>query len=613
MRRAIVSSMIAACFWICHDRVQAHDDAGPLVWETFDQTVDIGSDGSATKTVIQTVRPLTPDGVQAISIVPFPVSRSLQRFELLEGWVETPKGRKVRIDPRRIITQAPPFAAQTGTLSDVELKVITVPQLAAGGRLHLAVRITQQTPYFPGRFFDPVVYLPYLPRQQSTATYRVPAGADLKVGLRDWGAQPVVEEGGRKVYRFTLPAQSYRPPQEGLLFPTEWAPFLVASSFTDWADVARAYQSRADAAETSNAAIRALAAKLTAGLSTDRDKAKAITDWVRDNIRYVNIALELGGFVPVPAADVLANGFGDCKGHTTLAIALLKAAGVEAGPALVNLMDVYAEPLVPYPAFNHVVVHLPTLNMVVDTTARYARFGEVHEKLQDKFALLTRSGQTIRTPRAGEQPNAYLNRYDLVIDEKGRLSGATATRTTGAPAITARADLARFATLDKAAVAGEMMSENGASGSGRIDVGADGEVLTGQFRLTAPVDVSGTAAIQLPYAISFYNVQDIARQAGAEPNTAPWPCEPTRITDTFTLKLPPALKVVALPKPMSVDTSLIRYQSRYSVEGDTITAVRDYESRYPSHACTPQQDIEATGAKQEVARDVAAQILIAPR
>ncbi|MFN7399332.1 MAG: DUF3857 domain-containing protein [Sandaracinobacter sp.] len=146
---------------------------GPLVWEGFDQTVDVNPDGSGTKTITQTVRPLTPDGVQAISIIPFPVSRSLQRFELLEGWVETPEGRRVRIDPRKVITQAPPFAAQTGTLSDVELKVITVPQLAAGGRLHLAVRITQQTPYFPGRFFDPIVYLPFLPRQQSTATYRV--------------------------------------------------------------------------------------------------------------------------------------------------------------------------------------------------------------------------------------------------------------------------------------------------------------------------------------------------------------------------------------------------------------------------------------------------------
>jgi hypothetical protein len=585
---------------------------GPLVWDSYEQVMDVNPDGSSAKTVVQVVRPLTAEGVQAISMIPFPVSKSLQRFELLQSWVETAGRRRIPLDPRSIITQAPPYAAQAGTLSDIELKVLPIPQLALGGTLHLAVRITQHKPYFPGRFFDPVVYLPYAPRQQSSVTFRAPASMNLKVGQRDWTVLPLVQEGDRQVQRFTLPAQSYRPPQQGVLFPTEWAPYLVASNFADWADVARSYQSRANAAEVPDDAIRALAGKLIAGLNSDRDKARAITDWVRDNIRYVNIALDLGGFVPAPATEVLAKGFGDCKGHVALAIALLRAAGVDAEPALVNLTDVYAEPLVPHPAFNHVVVHLPTLNMVVDTTARYARFGEIHAKLQDKFALLTRSGKTIRTSRAGDQPNGYFNDYELTLDANGIISGTTRTRTTGAPAVEARATLAGLAPMDKAKAASEMMSENGAVGSGTIAIADNGDTLEGRFALSAPIEVGGTVGVQLPYAISFYNVQDIARGGGMEPNSVPWPCEPTRIVDRFRLMLPTGVKAQALPKPMTIDSPLIRYSATYKIEGQSIIAIRDYESRYPSNACTPEQDRQATVIRQQIARDVAAQIILAP-
>jgi Domain of Unknown Function with PDB structure (DUF3857) len=195
MKPAISSLLL--CFIAAETSKAGDAPSYPLVWDSFDQTVDLYADGSATKTVTQTVRPLTAQGVQAISMVPFPVSKSLQRFELLESWVETPDKRRILIDPRSIVTQAPAFAAQAGTLSDVELKVLPVPQLAVGGTLHVAVRITQHKPYFPGRFFDPVVTLPFLPRQQSIVTYRSPAGMNLKVGQRDWTPLPMTQDGER--------------------------------------------------------------------------------------------------------------------------------------------------------------------------------------------------------------------------------------------------------------------------------------------------------------------------------------------------------------------------------------------------------------------------------
>jgi hypothetical protein len=603
----------AALFAAVATNAQNPVSTGPIVWDNFEQIIDANSDGSLTRTIIQDVRPMSPEGAQGLSMIPFPVSRSLQRFELLEGWVQLPDGKKVPLDPATIITQAPPFAAQAGTLNDIDLKVLPIPQLAPGGRLHVAVRITQHTPYFPGRIAEGAPYLPFARTNPAVVTIRTPAAMPLKVGLRDWTATPVVSDGDKIVRRFTLPAQPFRPPEPGALLATDWAPNLVLSNFADWADVARGYQSRANAAEVPDAAITALAAKLTAGLRTDRDKAKAITDWVRDNIRYVNIALDLGGFVPVPASEVLAKGFGDCKGHTTLTIALLKAAGIDAGPALVNLMPTYAEPQSPYPAFNHVVVHLPGLGLFVDTTARYARFGELHQQLQDKFALLTRTGQTVRMPMQGEQPDTYESRYDLAINTKGEISGTSETRATGNPAIMSRGQAAQAAAQDQAQFARQLMAGNGSAGTATVAFSSDGAVLKGDFKLATPVDLGSTAAVRLPYAIALLDAADVSKEAGGVARTTPWGCAPTKLSERFTLKLPDNVTLVALPKAASVDTPLIRYTSSYSIAGNIITATREYQSRYPSKACTPAQDQEANAAKQQIARDVAAQIIIAPK
>lgn len=59
------------------------------------------------------------------------------------------------------------------------------------------------------------------------------------------------------------------------------------------------------------------------------DKANAIADWVRQNIRY--IAIEHGEFGTRPdlAANVLAKRFGDCKGSANLTRMMLRAAGID--------------------------------------------------------------------------------------------------------------------------------------------------------------------------------------------------------------------------------------------------------------------------------------------
>ncbi len=64
--------------------------------------------------------------------------------------------------------------------------------------------------------------------------------------------------------------------------------------------------------------FRAKLHELTAHCTTDRDKVKAIYDYLAKTTRYVSIQLGIGGLQPIAAADVCRTGFGDCKGIVQL-------------------------------------------------------------------------------------------------------------------------------------------------------------------------------------------------------------------------------------------------------------------------------------------------------
>jgi len=77
-------------------------------------------------------------------------------------------------------------------------------------------------------------------------------------------------------------------------------------------------------------AIRAKATELTAGLTGDDEKIRALYAFVSARIHYVALSFGIGRYRPHPAEEVLDNEYGDCKDKHTLLAALLKAAGYDA-------------------------------------------------------------------------------------------------------------------------------------------------------------------------------------------------------------------------------------------------------------------------------------------
>ena len=64
---------------------------------------------------------------------------------------------------------------------------------------------------------------------------------------------------------------------------------------------------------------------------------QAITRFVRNEVSYLAIEFGHRAIIPKPALQTLNDRYGDCKDQSTLLCNMLRAAGIEARPALVRL------------------------------------------------------------------------------------------------------------------------------------------------------------------------------------------------------------------------------------------------------------------------------------
>lgn len=164
--------------------------------------------------------------------------------------------------------------------------------------------------------------------------------------------------------------------------------------------------------------------ELTAFCKTDREKVKVVYDYLAETTRYVSIQLGLGGLQPIPAAEVFRTGFGDCKGLSNYARAMLKALGISSVYTVISTVN---KRLIPNFAsvnqMNHVIlqVPLPQDTLWLECTNPQLPFGYVHEGIGGHDALLVtpEGGRVYRLPTYQDSLNTQKIHATVVMASDG--------------------------------------------------------------------------------------------------------------------------------------------------------------------------------------------------
>ena len=228
---------------------------------------------------------------------------------------------------------------ELATLDGVLTAAMQPEGLQVGDVLDVAFTLKHHDPALGGRSQTLTGDLVPIPIAHLHIRQVWPAGKAMRWKETDGIAAPVVTKtaDGTELVVDVTSAERAEPPKQA---PPRFSNvgLLETSEFSDWSDVAAVMAPLFDKAATlkPDSALNAEIAKIKAASSDPKAQAAAALRLVQDNVRYVYLGINDGGYVPAPADVTWARRFGDCKGKTALLIGLLKGLGIDAEPALVN-------------------------------------------------------------------------------------------------------------------------------------------------------------------------------------------------------------------------------------------------------------------------------------
>lgn len=427
-----------------------------VVVEKMATNISFSADGARDWRQTLAVRVQSEGAVRQFGILAFSYSSGSERMQIEYVRVRKADGSVVATPDSSVMDAATQVATDAPTYSDLRQKQVPVTALAVGDVLEYSVHSTQDKPEFPGQFWYEQAFDEDAVVLSQTLEITLPKDKYVQVVSPDLKAE-MHEENDRRTYKWSHSHLQPSDPDKKPPAVEKDAPKVQITTFKSWEEVGNWWATLASPQAVVSPAIQNKADELTAGLSSNSDKAHAIYSYVAMKYRYISISLGEGRYRPHTAAEVFANQYGDCKDKHTLFTALLKAAGIQAWPALIGAGLKFNDS-VPSPAqFNHVITVLPQDGkyLWLDTTAEVAPFGFLIATIRDQQALLIPTGGKAVVQKTPAEP-ATPARDSIVVksalSEDGTLTGRFEFKLTGDNALLFRSAFRQLAPIQWQAV-----------------------------------------------------------------------------------------------------------------------------------------------------------------
>ena len=581
--------------------------------ERIAKTLIVNPDGGYRETTEIGVRIETPQGINSSGAQRIAYSSSRETLQSVEAWIIQPDGSKTTV-PSDSIRAQDETAGSSSEFSDTKYKVIVFPQVRVGSRLYRRWATFVHTPLFPRQFFLDLTLSPRVKVDHWEVDITLPAGKPLYVEKR--GVEGGLESRTAHAdhYHFTYERPTSTAPDNDAVSEDDYADLLRVSTLPDVLAVGRLYQDNAAPKAAVTDRVRTLALSLTTGLTGERDKARALYDWVSRNIRYVDIVLGSGGYIPHSADEVLTNEYGDCKDHAVLLQALLAAAGIKSVSALINFGSSYTLPKVgSFELFNHVITYLPSLDLYIDSTAQFAPFGVLPFDETDKPALLTSLGLLGRTPRTHADANVTRTKVSMTIRSDGTIEGTSMATVSGTSEIPSRSAWFSDRGYPEDQVVKGILRQFGETGSGSINHVDPEDIdkpywVEGHFQLDPVANMPGRGAMRVPVGLTPGSLAGMAAYTLSVSQGHLWPCASLTISDSYSIQFPSNVLITSIPDGMAYRDDQIDFRSSYRRTGRQVLVERTLVVDRPSQVCNAEDLERWLAFHVKLQRDLRSQI-----
>ena len=130
----------------------AATDAQPTVIKVLTSDVTVAADGSSSQIIHAELTANNDAAAMQLAQIRVPFNSAMQTFELVEAYTLKPGGAKIPADAGAVYEQSPQ-GAPVPLFTDQRVKVIVLPQFAAGDTAVYTVKFVAAHPYFAGQFF----------------------------------------------------------------------------------------------------------------------------------------------------------------------------------------------------------------------------------------------------------------------------------------------------------------------------------------------------------------------------------------------------------------------------------------------------------------------------
>ena len=624
MRRACLAQavlgttvfMVVPCVALLAGPARAAD--APVAFRQLHEDIVVQPDGRAVETIHMAVAAGNDGGARNIAQQTLPYIDGLERVELLDGFTMKADGRRLPVGEGAVRQQLAPGSPNLPQYSDLKRVVAVFPDVQAGDSVELTWRKTILQPLFPGQFTQSSIFNPVYPWQDVRISITAPRDRSLQTQAFGPALQ-VTEEGDLRHYTWTYAAPA-AVEDRSVISPLDRFPRLFASSFADWPEFGSAWAALVEPKLAVSPHIQALADALTAGRTDPRAQTEAIYNWVSRHIRWVALYVGNGSYVPHAAEEVLTDGYGDCKDQVVLTMALLRAKGITAEPALINAGSSYAVSGPPtLSAFNHVITYVPGLDLYMDTTTEGAPFGTLPSILYGKPVLHVRlAGSELGRIPALPSGVAIARTYtSAALGADGRVTGRTVSEGVGPFATKLRGIAQQLQGVGTERGAAEQLRRLGQSGTGDLELGTLAEIgadyrTVGRFELNPQPDWLDGEPFQIPAglvllprpgdgALGPLGVRNLSRND-------PTPCYAGEQHEDLALTLPPGRRPDHLPRDRRIENADFTFTSHWSFADGTLSVQRDLVSHIAQPLCEGKLREEAARALTAIRNDLDAQV-----